>query len=78
MKLVESDVPDSILDSSFTPLVAKKRREGGVHKMYFGDEAHGWTEGRTDLLNLAVLTFPRIDVPRFKVTRMHDAASSFG
>jgi hypothetical protein len=35
--------------------------------MYFGDQGSGWNEGQTDLVDLAVLTFPRLNVPRFKV-----------
>lgn len=67
IKLVESDVPESVLDSEVTPPVSRKWRKGSARKMYFGDQARGWNEGQTDLVDLAVLTFPRLNVPRFKV-----------
>ena len=67
IKLVESDVPESVLDSEVTPPVSRKWKKGSARKMYFGDQARGWNEARTDLVDLAVLTFPRLSVPRFKV-----------
>lgn len=67
VKLVEADEPEAVLDFEISPPSSKRPKRENDCKLYFDNETDGGGKTPIDLVDLTVLTFPRVNVPRFKV-----------